>query len=90
MQEKQKQERDNKVIGKNENENQAKRNEEEAQKKVLDFRKQWSAIQLYRTPCIKRFHIKAPDCLIAIAQSTLLQMNKDYHENPSLHGRITY
>lgn len=40
MQEKEKKERDNKVIGKSENENQAKKNEEEAQKKGLDFRKQ--------------------------------------------------
>lgn len=28
------------------------------------------------------------DCLIA--QRTLLQMNKDYHENPSLQERIRY
>lgn len=93
MQEKEKKERDNKVIGKSENENQAKRNEEEAQKKGLDFRKQWSATQQYRTPCIKHVHIKAPDCRIAIldiAQRTLLQMNKDYHETLSLQERITY
>lgn len=92
MQEKEKKERDNKVIGKSENENQAKRNEE-AQKKGLDFRKQWSATQQYRTPCIKHVHIKAPDCRIAIldiAQRTLLQMNKDYHETLSLQERITY
>lgn len=82
------------------------KNEEEAEKKVLDFRKQWSAIHytlhLYCIQFIKHFHImtfhiKAPKCLTAIldiAQHTLLQkkslLNKDYHENPTLQERIRY
>lgn len=54
--------RDNKVIGKNENEDQAKRNAE-AEKKVLGFRKQWSALhdalQLHCTYFVKHFHMIA-------------------------------
>lgn len=64
---------------------QTKKNEDKAHKNVLDFRKQWNAIQhilhLYWTQFIKHFHIvafhiEAPNCLAAIlniAQHTQLQ-----------------